>query len=318
MPKVNPARPLKDRKGLKTAEWSDWSDWSDWELTNDGRRWQRYRQNSQSRYEYEYNPPESDESTAVDQPYAGSSIPQPDQTLSVPDNDNQLKSSCGYDEPVQYQITSFYSDITDQSGNPYESLTANPWTQPQSHQDLGKTTQQNPRLDIVFFDRFNSEKLKVALMDTGAIGLWIAYRIVEELGLPVNSTAPAVKAIVGNNEEITSIGTVMATWRVLNGTRTHTENFNIFDSEYYDVILGMDYLGEKKVVGLFDLTPLMPLQPAAPESPYNQAKRKQAQQEQQQGAAQSERRKKESESKKAEKKKNKGNAGGSSSTGYGR
>ena len=104
-------------------------------------------------------------------------------------------------------------------------------------------------------------------MDTGAgAGLWIAHRIVEELKLPINYQAPVIKATLANDQEITSFGVVELTWKVSpGGKRTHKEPFNIFVSDVFDIILGMEYLSEKKIVS-FDLTHLVPLEPAAAES----------------------------------------------------
>ena len=105
-------------------------------------------------------------------------------------------------------------------------------------------------------------------MDTGAgSGLWIAHRIVESLGWPINTQAPEKRAKVANDQMITSQGQVELTWKVVpSGIRTQKNTFNIWDSKSFDVILGMDYLREMEVVAGFNITKLMPLAPAAAES----------------------------------------------------
>jgi hypothetical protein len=104
-------------------------------------------------------------------------------------------------------------------------------------------------------------------MDTGAgRGLWIAYRIVDELDFDVGASEPGQQARVGNDEVITSRGSVKLTWKLARGTRSFTERFSVFESDHFDVIIGMDFLRLHQVVPYFDLTHLMPLAEARPES----------------------------------------------------
>ena len=104
-------------------------------------------------------------------------------------------------------------------------------------------------------------------MDTGAgSGLWIAQRIVKRLGLPVDFGAPEQMARVANDQLITSEGQVVLHWKVTRGLTMQKNTFTIFNSEHFDIILGMEFLSAMGIVPYFNITPLMPLAPATTES----------------------------------------------------
>jgi predicted aspartyl protease len=125
----------------------------------------------------------------------------------------------------------------------------------------------SPDLKISIFDAYGTEFTKVALMDTGAGGgLWVAERIVHELSFTIDDTKERTQVIVGSDAVVRSQGTVRLTWKRLQGMRTFTETFNVFQSDHYDVILGMEFLGRHQIVPHFDLTNLMPMAEAKSET----------------------------------------------------
>ena len=108
-----------------------------------------------------------------------------------------------------------------------------------------------------------------ATMDTGAeSGLWVARRVVKSLDRDeeISMSNSPRQAVIANNITITSQGSVKLQWKLLNGNRTFHEEFNIFESDYFDVILGMRFLDEHDVVK-FNIEGLLPLYEIGIETP---------------------------------------------------
>jgi hypothetical protein len=102
-------------------------------------------------------------------------------------------------------------------------------------------------------------------MDTCADeGLWIARRVVEGLGFQVPDSNTKAQVRGADDKIISSQGLVTLDWRTPEGVRTYRNLFNVFESQYIDVLLGKEFLGHHKMITINKL--LLPLLTHKPES----------------------------------------------------
>ena len=103
-------------------------------------------------------------------------------------------------------------------------------------------------------------------MDTGSDHIWVARRVVDDLLKEINYLAPQITVTVGNDDVLSSQGTATLTWKRPEGNRTHTNVFNVFESNTFDVILGRNFLQSAGILPEFNTGALLPLIEAHRES----------------------------------------------------
>lgn len=129
-------------------------------------------------------------------------------------------------------------------------------------------------MNIQMFDRQNLERIKIALLDTGATaknGLYVSYSLVVELDRvhQIDRSGPQQSGAAVDGHIVMSRGTISLDWRVLNGSRIHRHRFQVLERSTYDVILGYDFMESNGMLKI-DLGSISPFGPAQNESPGKQ------------------------------------------------